>query len=106
MSKPARSILLVALLAACSKSAPSAPPQRSGTEPPKPAAQAAPGTSSPDTAASDFVGAQSELTFTGMCDASGAVPLDDHLFAVADDEDNVLRVYDADRGGSPLGAAD
>lgn len=108
----ARSLLLVALLAACSKSAPSAPPQRSGAEPAKPAAQAqaqaqaAPGTSSPDAAAPDVVGAKSELTFTGMCDASGAVPLDDHLFAVADDEDNVLRVYDADRGGSPLGAAD
>lgn len=102
----ARSILLVALLAACSKSAPSAPPQRSGTEPSEPAARAAPRASTSDPPARDVVGARSELTFTGMCDASGAVPLDDHLFAVADDEDNVLRVYDADRGGSPLGAAD
>jgi hypothetical protein len=41
-----------------------------------------------------------------MCDASGAVPLNDRLFAVADDEDNILRVYDADRGGAPLGLAD
>jgi len=47
-----------------------------------------------------------EVTFVGMCDASGAVPLSDHTFAVADDEDNVLRVYDADRGGAPLYAAD
>ena len=37
-----------------------------------------------------------------MCDASGAVPLSAHTFAVADDEDNVLRVYDADRGGAAL----
>jgi hypothetical protein len=52
------------------------------------------------------VGAKGELTFTGMCDASAAVPLDDNLFAVADVEDNVLRVYDAERGGAPLRAAD
>src|SRR5688572_22748463 len=42
--------------------------------------------------AADAVGAERELWFTGMCDASGAVPLNDHLFAVADDEDNILRV--------------
>ncbi|PRP91138.1 hypothetical protein ENSA5_57980 [Enhygromyxa salina] len=41
-----------------------------------------------------------------MCDASGAVPLDPHVFAVADDEDNLLRVYDADRGGQPLYSKD
>jgi hypothetical protein len=41
------------------------------------------------------------VTFTGACDASGAVALDDRRFLVADDEDNVLRVYDADRGGPP-----
>jgi hypothetical protein len=46
------------------------------------------------------------VTFSGMCDASGAVALDDHLFVVADDEDNVLRVYDADRGGAPLAVTD
>jgi hypothetical protein len=43
-----------------------------------------------------------EVVFIGMCDASGAVPLSAHTFAVADDEDNVLRVYDADRGGRAL----
>jgi hypothetical protein len=43
-----------------------------------------------------------DVLFTGMCDASGAVPLSAHTFAVADDEDNVLRVYDADRGGVAL----
>lgn len=47
-----------------------------------------------------------EVRFTGMCDASGAVPLDERTFLVADDEDNVLRVYDASRGGAPLSAVD
>jgi hypothetical protein len=47
-----------------------------------------------------------EVVFTGACDASAAVPLSANLFAVADDEDNVLRVYDADRGGAPLRSVD
>lgn len=42
------------------------------------------------------------VTFEGMCDASGAIPLDGGRFAVADDEDNLLRIYDATRGGPPL----
>jgi hypothetical protein len=42
------------------------------------------------------------VVYVGMCDASAAVPLDAHTFAVADDEDNILRVYDADKGGPPL----
>ena len=46
------------------------------------------------------------VTFKGMCDASGAVPLGATRFAVADDEDNVLRVYDAALGGAPLSAVD
>ncbi|HEY0714628.1 MAG TPA: DUF3616 domain-containing protein [Polyangia bacterium] len=50
--------------------------------------------------------APGEITFTGMCDASGAVPVDDKRFAVANDEDNVVRVYDAQRGGAPLQAQD
>jgi hypothetical protein len=41
------------------------------------------------------------VTFEGACDASGAIPLDSTHFLVADDEDNVLRVYDAERGGPP-----
>jgi hypothetical protein len=47
-----------------------------------------------------------EVTFTGMCDASGAVSVDDKRFAVANDEDNVVRVYDAQKGGAPLQAQD
>lgn len=46
------------------------------------------------------------VTFEGMCDASGAVPIDARLFAVADDESNVLRIYDADKGGRPIDSVD
>lgn len=46
------------------------------------------------------------ILFTGMCDASGAVPLSTRTFMVADDEDNVLRVYDAEQGGAPLWSKD
>lgn len=46
------------------------------------------------------------VVFTGMCDASGAVALSDRKFVVADDEDNVLRVYDVEQGGAPLSGAD
>lgn len=42
------------------------------------------------------------VEFIGSCDASGAVPLDAKRFAVGDDEDSVLRIYDAERGGPPL----
>lgn len=44
--------------------------------------------------------------FTGMCDASAAVPLSERTFAVANDEDNVIRVYDADRPGVPVHEVD
>ena len=37
-------------------------------------------------------GGPSEVVFKGICDASAAVPLDRRLFAVADDEDSILRV--------------
>lgn len=42
------------------------------------------------------------VEFVGACDASGAVPIDAKRFAVGDDEDSVLRIYDAERGGPPL----
>jgi uncharacterized protein DUF3616 len=42
------------------------------------------------------------VRFEGTCDASGAVAIDARHFAVADDEDNVLRVYDAFSGGRPV----
>ncbi|HZI10324.1 MAG TPA: DUF3616 domain-containing protein [Myxococcus sp.] len=46
------------------------------------------------------------LVFEGMCDASGAVALGGDLFVVGDDEDNILRVYDARRGGGPVRSVD
>lgn len=51
-------------------------------------------------------GATAALVFAGMCDASGAIPLSPTTFAVADDEDNVLRSYDATRGGAPISSLD
>jgi len=50
--------------------------------------------------------ADNEVVFTGMCDASGAVALSERNVLVADDEDNVLRVYDAERGGAPTSQLD
>ncbi|HKY40103.1 MAG TPA: DUF3616 domain-containing protein [Polyangiaceae bacterium] len=47
-----------------------------------------------------------DLVFTGMCDASAGVPLDTRTFLVADDEDNVLRAYDALAPGAPLWSVD
>ncbi|MGA9525195.1 MAG: DUF3616 domain-containing protein [Myxococcaceae bacterium] len=46
------------------------------------------------------------VVFQGMCDASGAVVLDDGRFAVADDEENLLRIYDSRRGGPPVRTVD
>ena len=37
--------------------------------------------------------------FTGMSDASGAVALDENTFIVANDEDNILRIYDLNDPG-------
>src|SRR5690606_36522342 len=47
---------------------------------------------------------ESPVVFQGMCDASGAVPLSRDLFMVADDEENILRIYDASKGGFPVDA--
>jgi hypothetical protein len=50
--------------------------------------------------------ARAAVTFIGMCDASGAVEITERIFAIADDEDNVIRTYDVERGGAPLSAVD
>jgi hypothetical protein len=42
------------------------------------------------------------IVFTGACDASGAADLGGGRIAVADDEDNNLRVYDLSAGGPPI----
>jgi hypothetical protein len=47
-----------------------------------------------------------EVGFVGMCDASGAVPLSATRMIAADDEDNVLRLYDVEKGGAAIGSSD
>jgi len=42
------------------------------------------------------------ILYFGMCDASAAAALNDHLFAVARDEDSVIRVYRRDQSGAPV----
>jgi hypothetical protein len=44
--------------------------------------------------------------YQGLCDASAAVWLDANTFAVADDEDNVIRVYGRQGSGAPLRSVD
>lgn len=44
--------------------------------------------------------------YVGMCDASAAVALNNELFAVANDEDNSLRIYHAGKGGLPVSSQD
>lgn len=48
-----------------------------------------------------WVQAEEVLTYSGICDASAAVPIDASRFVVADDEDkaNSLRVYQKDKSG-------
>jgi hypothetical protein len=43
------------------------------------------------------------LTFYGTCDASAAVQLTGDMFAVANDEDNLLRFYSLSKPGDPVG---
>ena len=52
-------------------------------------------------AAGSFTVSAAQL-HVGMCDASAAVALSGTLFAVGNDEDNVLRVYRNDRPGAAL----
>jgi hypothetical protein len=40
--------------------------------------------------------------YSGEGDASGAVAVTSNLFAVADDEDNILRLYSNEKGGPPI----
>lgn len=46
--------------------------------------------------------ADDSVRFSGMCDASAAVALDDVTFIAADDERNTLYVYRADQPGAPV----
>jgi hypothetical protein len=42
----------------------------------------------------------------GTCDASAAVEVGPGLFVVANDEDNVLRIYSSDKSGPPIDSVD
>lgn len=53
-------------------------------------------------AAKSFIATAEETMFYGSCDASAAVALDNNTFVVADDEDNILRIYSLKRPGMPL----
>ena len=46
--------------------------------------------------------AKAPLEHYGMCDASAGIAVDDEHFVVANDEDNILRIYRSDRSGAPV----
>ena len=46
--------------------------------------------------------AKAPLEHYGMCDASAGIAVDDDHFVVANDEDNILRIYRSDRSGAPV----
>lgn len=91
---PIRGLVLLVVVMAAGCAAPNVP------------AVAAEPTQSPATGTSGPARPAAEVLFTGMCDASGAVALSERNVLVADDEDNVLRVYDAERGGAPTAQLD
>jgi hypothetical protein len=99
-----RAVLGVGFLVGCSRSPSQPVPAQSASEvtaaPHASAATAAPAAPTARRAA------DASVTFIGMCDASGAVEVTDSVFAVADDEDNVIRTYDATRGGAALAKFD
>ncbi|ACK71183.1 conserved hypothetical protein [Gloeothece citriformis PCC 7424] len=46
---------------------------------------------------------EKELQHQGTCDASGSVAIEDtHYFILGNDEDNILRIYDAEKSGEPV----
>jgi hypothetical protein len=53
-------------------------------------------------AAPAFASRPEPMIYTGLCDASAVVGLGQGYFAVADDEDNVIRVYRRDGGSRPV----
>jgi hypothetical protein len=46
------------------------------------------------------------LVFRGASDASAAVVVGEDMFVVADDENNILRIYDTGKTGRPVGSFD
>lgn len=103
-ASPQRSLVFGVLLAALGVACRSSAPSSDGKNAVRPELRSA--TTSPHHAsvrvAGDSANARRVVTFEGTCDASGVVELDDRTLVVADDENNLLRVYDAERGGRPL----
>jgi len=50
--------------------------------------------------------AEEFLVFRGASDASAAVAVSEDLFVVADDENNILRIYDTSKAGRPVSSFD
>ena len=46
------------------------------------------------------------LVFRGASDASAGVAVSEDMFVVADDENNILRIYETSRAGQPVGSFD
>ena len=46
------------------------------------------------------------LVFRGACDASAAIAVSEDMFVVADDENNVLRIYETSKAGQPIASFD
>ena len=46
------------------------------------------------------------LVFRGTSDASAAVAVGEDMFVVADDENNILRIYETGKAGQPVGSFD
>ncbi len=49
---------------------------------------------------------EKELRHSEICDCSGAIAVGEGQFVVANDEDNILRVYRADQSGEPIDRID
>lgn len=52
------------------------------------------------------VSVSAPTTWLGMCDASAGVALGTNYFAVANDEDNAIRIFQLDRPGRPVQSVD
>jgi len=50
--------------------------------------------------------AREVLVFRGASDASAAVAVSENMFIVADDENNILRIYETGKAGQPVGSFD
>ncbi|HLU66001.1 MAG TPA: DUF3616 domain-containing protein [Kofleriaceae bacterium] len=104
---PAALVALWALAApACSSRSAGTPPPPDPGQAAQPASEepAAPAPAAP--AASGPWRISAPIVFRGACDASGGVGLAGGRIAVADDEDNRLRIYDAAAGGRPVEVID